>query len=211
MTYPSLSKYCQHCPVRIIKITTFLEMNEGLSNIFGYKPDDNEDYYGILGCDELSSKDQITAEYKARVLHCHPDKHPDDPVKAAVFERIQTAKDVLCDDEKRALYDKWRHAGISMPFKQWCNLRGAVHTSMHWMSPKKESMLEGAEECSSRTQPHPDQTGGQMGDHSTSQSTYISSQLNHSKTGFTDLYEKKVPWKRDEPSEMLRKFRNYEI
>jgi hypothetical protein len=30
-------------------------MNEGLSNIFGYKPNDNEDYYGILGCDELSS------------------------------------------------------------------------------------------------------------------------------------------------------------
>lgn len=30
-------------------------MNDGLSNIFGYKPDENEDYYRILGCDELSS------------------------------------------------------------------------------------------------------------------------------------------------------------
>lgn len=47
---------------------------------------------------------------------------------AAEFEKIQTAKDTLCDDEKRAMYDKWRHAGISMSFRQWCNLRGAAHT-----------------------------------------------------------------------------------
>ena len=47
---------------------------------------------------------------------------------AAEFERIQTAKDVLTDDEKRQNYDKWRHSGISIPFSKWCNMRGAVHT-----------------------------------------------------------------------------------
>ncbi|XP_060554120.1 dnaJ homolog subfamily C member 12-like [Ruditapes philippinarum] len=183
-------------------------MNEGLSNIFGYKPNDNEDYYGILGCDELSSKEQISAEYKARVLHCHPDKHPDDPDKALEFERIQTAKDVLCDDEKRSVYDKWRHSGISMPFQQWCNLRGAVHTSMHWMTPKKESMIQDTEDSNNRM----NQTDRHPGEHSnTSQSAHISSQFSSRNTGAREQYEKKVPWKREEPSEMLRKFRNYEI
>lgn len=183
-------------------------MNEGLSDIFGYKPDESEDYYGILGCDELSSKEQITAEYKARVLHCHPDKHPGDSVKAAEFEKIQTARDVLCDDEKRAMYDKWRHAGISMQFKQWCNLRGAVHTSMHWMTPKKECMIEGLAESRSETQPHTEHSDQLENNPSTSQSTYSTSQHSYS---LKQQYGSRVPWQREQPSEMLKKFRNYEI
>lgn len=39
-------------------------MNEGLSEIFGYEPNDNEDYYGILGCDELSSVSLLIFAFK---------------------------------------------------------------------------------------------------------------------------------------------------
>ncbi|XP_061914721.1 dnaJ homolog subfamily C member 12 isoform X3 [Entelurus aequoreus] len=43
------------------------------------KPEDLEDYYGLLGCNELSSTGQILNEYKIRALACHPDKHLDNP------------------------------------------------------------------------------------------------------------------------------------
>lgn len=183
-------------------------MNEGLQDIFEYTPSEVEDYYKILGCDELSSKEQITAEYKARVLHCHPDKHPDDPVKAGEFERIQTAKDILCDDEKRANYDKWRHAGISMSFNKWCNMRGAVHTSMHWMTPKKESMIDDRahrdRECATHA------VTGKHAGHEPQDSSNTYTHSDEYRAMQTD-HRANIPWQRDPPSEMLRRFRNYEI
>ncbi|KAG7999930.1 DnaJ-like protein subfamily C member 12 [Nibea albiflora] len=51
------------------------------------KPEDLEDYYGLLGCDELSSTEQILNEYKIRALACHPDKHLDNP-RAGTFGHI---------------------------------------------------------------------------------------------------------------------------
>jgi len=47
---------------------------------------------------------------------------------AKEFEKIQAAKDVLTDDEKRINYDKWRRSGITIPYKNWCGMRDAVHT-----------------------------------------------------------------------------------
>lgn len=44
------------------------------------------------------------------------------------FERLQTARDILTDDEQRQNYDKWRQSGIAIPFKKWCGMRDAVHT-----------------------------------------------------------------------------------
>lgn len=35
------------------------------------------DLYEILGCDELSSQEQIIAEYKIRAKALHPDKIPE--------------------------------------------------------------------------------------------------------------------------------------
>ncbi|KAK1905628.1 DnaJ like subfamily C member 12 [Dissostichus eleginoides] len=55
--------------------------------ILNSKPEDLEDYYGLLGCDELSSTEQILNEYKIRALACHPDKHLDSPTAA---EDLQT-------------------------------------------------------------------------------------------------------------------------
>ncbi|KAH3861632.1 dnaJ homolog subfamily C member 12-like [Dreissena polymorpha] len=174
-------------------------MSELLIDVF---EDNDEDFYAILGCDELSSKEQIIAEYRARVLHCHPDKHPGEVDKAAEFERIQTAKDVLTDDEKRQNYDKWRHSGISIPFSKWCNMRGAVHTSMHWATPKKETMLEGSCHLAEMEQTHSHVIDSKCED------------LNDVFTA-TDRYSMKTvpstPWQREPASEMLRKFRNYEI
>ncbi|XP_036023059.1 dnaJ homolog subfamily C member 12 [Onychomys torridus] len=52
--------------------------------ILNYRPEGGEDYYALLGCDELSSVEQILAEFKVRALECHPDKHPENS-KAGYF------------------------------------------------------------------------------------------------------------------------------
>ncbi|XP_075550331.1 dnaJ homolog subfamily C member 12-like isoform X1 [Dermacentor variabilis] len=97
------------------------------------------DYYEILGCDEISSDEQLLCEYKVKALKFHPDKNPGDPEAAQQFQNIQEARDVLLDPEKRKKYDKWRKSGLSMPFQQYVNLNV---TSLHWVTKKtKEPML----------------------------------------------------------------------
>ncbi|XP_063445299.1 dnaJ homolog subfamily C member 12-like [Mytilus trossulus] len=157
-----------------------------MEDIFNYEPDEEEDFYKILGCNEHSNTVQITTEYKARVLSCHPDKHPGDESKDKQFRLLQRAKDVLCDEEKRKRYDQWKNAGISMSFSQWCSLRDSVQTSMHWGSVKTKPMIENDK---------PETT-----------------QHNFKKSDFDHVtISTHQDWNRDEPSEMLRKFRNYQI
>ncbi|XP_035225152.1 dnaJ homolog subfamily C member 12-like [Stegodyphus dumicola] len=116
-----------------------------MDDILNYKKCANEDYYSILGCNESSTADQILAEYKVLSLLYHPDKNPDDPNAVMQFQKIQKAKELLTDPEKRALYDKWRRCGFTIPFEQFLNLSKAAHTSVHWVTKKqKDLMLENA-------------------------------------------------------------------
>ena len=39
---------------------------------------------------------------------------------------LQEAKETLLDRTKRKLYDKWRSAGISIPFEKWSNLKEII-------------------------------------------------------------------------------------
>ena len=45
-----------------------------------------------------------TLEYRARVLSCHPDKHPGDEDKKKHFQTLLRAKEILCEPESRAKY-----------------------------------------------------------------------------------------------------------
>ena len=85
-----------------------------MDSILNFERDESKDFYAILGCDELSSTEQIQTEYKMRVLDCHPDKHPNDANAAERFTILQHAKEVLCDTEQRANYDKWKNSGINI-------------------------------------------------------------------------------------------------
>ena len=40
---------------------------------------------------------------------------------------LQYAKEILCDPEKRSNYDKWRHSGIAISYKQWLGMKDHVH------------------------------------------------------------------------------------
>ena len=46
-----------------------------------------DDFYALLGCDELASKDQINAEFRQKAKLLHPDKSPGDENTAKLFER----------------------------------------------------------------------------------------------------------------------------
>ncbi|ELU15225.1 hypothetical protein CAPTEDRAFT_149044 [Capitella teleta] len=113
-----------------------------MDSILSFDPK-KETFYDILGCDELSSTEQILTEYKKRALCCHPDKS-DRPEAAKKFALLQQAKEILTDDKGRAQYDKWMRSGLTIPYSEWHARKDTIHTSLHWASKsKKTPALEG--------------------------------------------------------------------
>lgn len=70
------------------------------------------DYYEILGVDRKSDKDTIKKAYRKLAMQFHPDKNPDDKAAEEKFKEAAEAYDVLGDDQKRARYDQFGHAGV---------------------------------------------------------------------------------------------------
>lgn len=46
----------------------------------------------------------------------------------ADFQKLQEAKEVLCDETKRKNYDLWRRSGVTIPFHEWQSLNDSVKT-----------------------------------------------------------------------------------
>jgi molecular chaperone DnaJ len=70
------------------------------------------DYYEVLGVDKRASADDIKKAYRKMAIKYHPDKNPDDPTAEDKFKEAAEAYDVLSDDQKRARYDQFGHAGM---------------------------------------------------------------------------------------------------
>lgn len=49
-------------------------------------------------------------------------------VKVADFQKLQEAKEVLCDETKRKNYDLWKRSGVTIPFHDWQALNDSVKT-----------------------------------------------------------------------------------
>ena len=72
-----------------------------------------EDYYQLLGVSKTASKQEIKKAFKKLSLKYHPDKNKDNPEKAKEkFVKIANAYEVLSNDEKRKIYDKYGEEGI---------------------------------------------------------------------------------------------------
>jgi molecular chaperone DnaJ len=69
------------------------------------------DYYDILGVARNASRDDIKKAYYKLARQYHPDvnKTPD---AAEKFKEINEANEILSDDQKRARYDRFGHAGV---------------------------------------------------------------------------------------------------
>jgi len=78
------------------------------------------DYYEILNVARDAGKDDIKNAYRNLALQYHPDRNKS-PGAEEKFKEISEAYAVLSDDEKRAQYDQYGHAGIDSRYS-WDDL-----------------------------------------------------------------------------------------
>ena len=73
-----------------------------------------QDYYAVLGVTRSSDAQEIKSAYKKLALQYHPDRNPENKDEATEkFKEISEAYSVLADPQKRAMYDRYGHAGVS--------------------------------------------------------------------------------------------------
>lgn len=70
------------------------------------------DYYEVLGVPKTASKEEIKKAYRKQALKYHPDKNPGDKKAEENFKEAAEAYEVLSNDEKKARYDRFGHAGV---------------------------------------------------------------------------------------------------
>jgi molecular chaperone DnaJ len=73
-----------------------------------------KDLYEILGVDKGTSKDDIKRSYRKIAMKYHPDRNPDNKEAEQKFKEAAEAYAILNDDNKRAKYDQFGHAGVGM-------------------------------------------------------------------------------------------------
>lgn len=70
------------------------------------------DYYELLEVSKDADKSTIKKSYRRIAMQCHPDKNPGDDEAEEKFKAINEAYQVLSDDEKRSIYDRYGKAGL---------------------------------------------------------------------------------------------------
>jgi DnaJ-class molecular chaperone len=66
-----------------------------------------KDYYAILGVPRTASAEEIKKAYRRLARKYHPDVNPGDKAAEEKFKSISEAFDVLGDEEKRKVYDRF--------------------------------------------------------------------------------------------------------
>uniref|UniRef100_A0A0C9RQ05 TSA: Wollemia nobilis Ref_Wollemi_Transcript_4190_2211 transcribed RNA sequence n=1 Tax=Wollemia nobilis TaxID=56998 RepID=A0A0C9RQ05_9CONI len=69
------------------------------------------DYYNVLGVSRNASKSEIKSAYRKLARQYHPDVNKESGAEMK-FKEIGKAYEVLSDDEKRTIYDKYGEAGL---------------------------------------------------------------------------------------------------
>lgn len=115
---------------------------------------DYKDYYNILGVAKNADDKAIRKAYRKLARKYHPDLNPNDSVAEEKFKEINEAQEVLLDEEKRKLYDKfgaqweqYQRAGIDPDSQDWSQFRQRPHngqTQYRTVSPEEfEEMFGG--------------------------------------------------------------------
>ncbi|XP_052194355.1 chaperone protein dnaJ A6, chloroplastic-like [Diospyros lotus] len=71
----------------------------------------DSDYYAVLGVPKNASKSEIKSAYRKLARSYHPDVSKE-PGAEQKFKEISNAYEVLSDDEKRSIYDRYGEAGL---------------------------------------------------------------------------------------------------
>ena len=71
------------------------------------------DYYEVLGVQKTASEAEIKSAYKKLAIKYHPDRNPGDKEAEEKFKEAAEAYEVLHDPQKRQMYDRFGHEGVS--------------------------------------------------------------------------------------------------
>ncbi|KAL7075142.1 hypothetical protein ACQ4LE_005950 [Meloidogyne hapla] len=118
-------------------------------------PNDFNNLYQIIGCSKNATFDQILVEYKQKALQLHPDKInseniSEDEIKEN-FQKLQFAKDILTNPQKRKHYDLWMDVGFSeFSLQDWMNNQEKIQQTLHWGQQKEQGKLTGISKCNDR-------------------------------------------------------------
>jgi len=74
-----------------------------------------QDFYEVLAISKSASQAEIKKGYRKMAIKYHPDKNPDDKTAEDNFKKAAEAYEVLSDENKRARYDQYGHAGFEGP------------------------------------------------------------------------------------------------
>lgn len=70
------------------------------------------DYYEVLGVAKNASDEDLKKAYRKLAMKYHPDRNPDSKEAEEKFKEAKEAYEVLGDEQKRAAYDRYGHAGV---------------------------------------------------------------------------------------------------
>jgi molecular chaperone DnaJ len=71
-----------------------------------------QDFYQTLDISKSASQAEIKKGYRKMAIKYHPDKNPDDTTAEENFKKAAEAYEVLSDENKKARYDQYGHAGL---------------------------------------------------------------------------------------------------
>ena len=70
------------------------------------------DYYEVLGVERDADQRTIKKAYRQKAMELHPDRNPDNAEAEDLFKKAAEAYAVLSDENKKARYDQFGHAGL---------------------------------------------------------------------------------------------------
>jgi molecular chaperone DnaJ len=71
------------------------------------------DYYEFLGIQRDCNDQELKTAYRRLAMQYHPDRNPNNPSAEEKFKQASEAYQVLSDPQKRAVYDRYGHAGLN--------------------------------------------------------------------------------------------------
>ena len=74
------------------------------------------DYYEILEISRNASGDEIKKAFRRLALKYHPDRNSGDKEAELKFKQINEAYQVLSDEQKRSIYDRYGKEGLEGRF-----------------------------------------------------------------------------------------------
>ncbi|EEF44825.1 chaperone protein DNAj, putative [Ricinus communis] len=98
-------------PLKFKTKTASSSSSSSSNNRYGPEINASGDYYATLGVPKSATSKEIKAAYRKLARQYHPDVNKE-PGATEKFKEISAAYEVLSDDNKRSMYDRYGEAGV---------------------------------------------------------------------------------------------------